>query len=127
LSGVQRRTTVHELSVTQSIVEACSERAAGVRVLRVTVEVGTLSCVMPDALRSCYEIAAQATSLEGSELEIIRIPARSRCRDCGADVDVYDLLRGCPCGSLNLTRPEGGDGLLIRSLEIAKNIAEEVS
>jgi hydrogenase nickel incorporation protein HypA/HybF len=118
---------VHELSVTQSIVEACSERADGARVLRVTVEVGTLSCVMPDAMRFCYEIAAQATSLEGSELEIIRVPARSRCRDCGSDVDVYDLLRGCPCGSLNLTRPEGGYGLWIRSMEIAKDIAEEAS
>jgi hydrogenase nickel incorporation protein HypA/HybF len=115
---------VHELSVAQSIVEACSERAEGVRVLRVTVEVGTLSCVMPDALRSCYEIAAQATSLEGSELEIIRVPARSRCRDCGADVNVYDLLHGCSCGSLNLTLPEGGDGLRIRSMEIAEDIAE---
>jgi hydrogenase nickel incorporation protein HypA/HybF len=117
---------VHELSVAQSIVEACSERAEGVRVLRVTVEVGTLSCVMPEALRSCYEIAAQATSLEGSELEIIHIPARTRCRDCGADVEVYDLLRGCACGSLNLNRPEGGDGLWIRSMEIAKDFAEEV-
>jgi hydrogenase nickel incorporation protein HypA/HybF len=98
-----------------------------VRVLRVTVEVGTLSCVMPDALRSCYEIAAQATSLEGSELEIVRIPARSRCRDCGTDVEVYDLLPGCPCGSLNLQRPEGGDGLWIRSMEIAEDTAEEMS
>jgi hydrogenase nickel incorporation protein HypA/HybF len=115
---------VHELSVAQSIVEVCSERAEGVRVLRVTVEVGTLSCVMPEALRSCYEIAAQGTALEGSELEIIRIPARSRCRDCGADIDVYDLLGGCACGSLNLTRPEGGDGLRIRSMEIAEDVAE---
>jgi hydrogenase nickel incorporation protein HypA/HybF len=115
---------VHELSVTQSIVDFCCERAEGVRVLRVTVEVGALSCVMPDALRSCYEIASQDTCLEGSQLEIIRIPARSHCRDCGADVDVYDLLSGCPCGSLNLVRPEGGDGLLIRSMEIAKDVAE---
>ena len=118
---------MHELSVTQSIVEACTERAAGVQVLRLTVEVGALSCVMPNALRSCYEIAVQATCLEGSELEIICVPARSRCSDCGADVEVYDLLRGCSCGSLNLTRPEGGDGLLIRSIEIAQDIAEEVS
>jgi hydrogenase nickel incorporation protein HypA/HybF len=115
---------VHELSVAQSIVETCSERAGGIRVLHVTVEVGALSCVMPEALLYCYEIAAQATSLEGSELEIVRIPARSRCRDCGADVDVFDLLRGCPCGSLNLKRPEGGDGLRIRSMEIAEDIAE---
>ena len=117
---------MHELSVAQSIVDACSERAAGARVLRVTLEVGTLSCVMPEALRSCYDVAAQATPLAGSELEIICVPAHSRCGDCGAEVEVYDLLRGCACGSLNLQRPQGGDVLRIRSMEIAAQIAEEV-
>ena len=44
---------MHELSVTHSIVEACCERAGDTPVLRVTLEIGTLSCVMPDSLRFC--------------------------------------------------------------------------
>lgn len=115
---------MHELAVTQSIVEACSERAGGARVLRVTLEIGTLSCVMPDALRFCYEVAVTDTLLEGSELKIIRIPARSRCRDCGLEVTMDDLLSRCACGSVNLERPRGGDGLTIKSMEIQENISE---
>ncbi len=109
---------MHELAVTESIVEACSEHAGGARVLRVTLEIGTLSCVMPDALRFCYEVAVVGTPLEGSELEIIHIPARSRCRDCGTTVIMDDLLALCACGSANLERPRGGDQLKIRSMEI---------
>lgn len=109
---------MHELSVTQSIVDACSERAAGVPVLRVTLEIGTLSCVLPDALRFCYDVATEGTALAGSELEIIRIPGYSRCRDCGQDVEMDDLLSFCHCGSVNLEPPRGGDELRIKSMEI---------
>lgn len=109
---------MHELSVTQSIVEACNERAAGARVLRVTLEVGTLSCVMPDALRFCYDVVTEGTSLQGSTLEILRVPGFSHCRDCGAEVRMDDMLCTCRCGSVNLERPRGGDQLRIKSMEI---------
>ena len=110
---------MHELSVIQSVVDACSERAGGTLVLRVTLEVGTLSCVMPDALRFCYDVAVQDTVLQGSELEIIHVPGHSRCRDCGFNVEMSDMLSTCPCGSANLERPRGGDQLLIKSMALA--------
>ncbi len=118
---------MHELSLAQSIVDACSERAAGARVFRVTLEVGTLTCVAPEALRFCYEAAVEGTALEGSTLEIVRIPGQSRCRDCGQDVELFDLTAGCGCGSLNLERPRGGDALNVRSMEIEENAVEETS
>lgn len=110
---------MHELSVIRGVVEACSERAAGARVMRVTLEIGTLSCVMPDALRFCYDVAVEGTTLRGSELEIIRIPGCSRCRDCGKDVEMNDMLSLCACGSDNLERPRGGGELRIKSMELA--------
>ncbi|HEY1898202.1 MAG TPA: hydrogenase maturation nickel metallochaperone HypA [Steroidobacteraceae bacterium] len=115
---------MHELALTQSIVEACIERAAGARVLRVTLAVGTLACVMPEALRFCYDLAVTDTVLEGSELEIIRIHARARCQECGREVKMDDILALCACGSANLQRPSGGDGLQIRSMELEAPAAE---
>lgn len=109
---------MHELAVTHGIVDACSERAGGARVLRVTVAVGALSCVMPDALDFCFDVAAAGTPLEGASLEIVRIPAHSRCRDCGAEVELDDILGQCACGSGNLEPPSGGDELKIKSMEI---------
>lgn len=112
---------MHELSITRGIVETCTGRAAGARVLRVTMEIGTLTCVSPDALRFCYEVAIVGTPLEASELEILRIPALARCLACGTDVEMDDLLAACECGSVELGRPRGGDELRIRSMEIEED------
>lgn len=109
---------MHELSVCQAIVAACSERAGDAGVIRVTVEIGSLSCVMADALRFCFDIATQDTPLAGAELEIIRIPGISQCRACGREVVMHDLLARCDCGSGNLSAPSGGDELRIKSMEI---------
>jgi hydrogenase nickel incorporation protein HypA/HybF len=115
---------MHELAVTQSIIAVCSDRADGARVLRVTLEIGTLACVLPESLRFCYDVAVEGTNLQGSELEIIRIPARSRCRDCGVDFEMDDILSRCACGSVNLECPSSGGELRIRSMEIEENTPE---
>lgn len=49
----------------------------------VTLEVGKLAAVVPDSLRFCFDIYAKDTMIEGAELEIIEIPVRAHCRDCG--------------------------------------------
>jgi hydrogenase nickel incorporation protein HypA/HybF len=108
---------MHELSITQSIVEVCSERADGAKVRRVTLEIGRLTCVTPDALRFCYDVCAEGTSLQGSELEIIEIPGRARCRACGAEVALDDLLTACACGSHDLQCIAGED-LRIKEMEL---------
>jgi hydrogenase nickel incorporation protein HypA/HybF len=108
---------MHELSITRSIVDACSERAAGARVARVTLEVGRLTCVLPDALRFCYDLCTEGTSLAGSVLEIVRIPGRARCRACGDEVELNDFLTPCGCGSHDLHYLAGED-LMIKEMEL---------
>lgn len=109
---------MHELSITRNIVEACTEKANGARVLRVTLEVGKLSCVMPEALRFCFGVCARGTSLEDAELEIIPVPGRAVCRACGRRVELHDLLAACGCGGFVFDEREGGDELKIRSMEV---------
>jgi hydrogenase nickel incorporation protein HypA/HybF len=108
---------MHELSLTRSIVEVCSERAAAARVRRVTLEIGRLTCVAPDAIRFCYDVCTEGTGLEGSELEIVEIRGQARCRACGAEVMVDDLLTPCSCGSHDLQYMAGED-LRIKEMEL---------
>lgn len=108
---------MHELSVTRSIVEVCSERAAGARVGRVTVEVGRLTCVVPDALRFCYDVCTEGTSLAGSKLEIVEIRGRARCRACGDEMASDDLLTPCGCGSHDLEYL-AGEELRVKEMEL---------
>jgi len=113
---------VHELSLVQSIVETCRECAGTARVRRVTLEVGTLCCVMPEALRFCFVAVTEGTALAGAALEILPQPGRSRCRDCGRTVALQSLLDLCACGSGNLAPPAGGDQLRIHSMEIEEAV-----
>jgi hydrogenase nickel incorporation protein HypA/HybF len=109
---------MHELSLASAIVEACDERARGARVRRVCLQVGALSCVLPESLSFCFEVAAEGTALQGASLEIETVPASSRCRDCGSAVLMREIFAACDCGSLNLEPPRGGSGMRILSMEI---------
>jgi hydrogenase nickel incorporation protein HypA/HybF len=63
---------MHELSVTREIVSIACNAASGKRVHVVSVEVGSLSCVSPEALAFCFDVLAQGTLAEGARLDIRR-------------------------------------------------------
>lgn len=110
---------MHELAITESMVEAIRERTGDARVARVFLEIGKLSCVEPEAVRFCFELAAKGTGAEGAILEIEEIPARARCRDCGAeDVELEGALPLCRCGSADLAIV-AGDRLRLTAVELA--------
>jgi len=110
---------MHEMSITGSVVALCAERAAGQQVIRVTLEIGKLAGVVPDAVRFCFEICATGTALEGAELEIIETPGRAVCRDCGAGVSMQQLYDCCACGSANLELT-AGEELKIKQMEVTE-------
>lgn len=65
---------MHELGILQQVVEIVGERSGGARVKRVVLEVGTFTCVLPDALRFCFDLATEGTVMEGAELTIVESP-----------------------------------------------------
>jgi hydrogenase nickel incorporation protein HypA/HybF len=109
---------VHELGITQQIVEIALERAGAGRVTRVVVEIGKLSAVLPDAVRFCFELCCEGTPLEGARLEILEPPGRARCRACQGEVVLDRPFGRCGCGSSDLDWISG-EQLLIRELTVA--------
>ncbi len=108
---------MHELAITQSLVDACTAAAEGASVARVTVEIGCLSGVLPDAMRFCFDVCAQGTALAGAALDIVAVPASARCRECNRQARVHDCLWLCECGSANVEF-SGGAELRIRHMEV---------
>jgi hydrogenase nickel incorporation protein HypA/HybF len=109
---------VHELSIAQSIVEMVGEYAGEARVHRLTLVIGRLSGVMPDALRFCFDVCTEGTVLEGAILEIIEPSGRGRCPDCGREQEVTSLFETCVCGATGLDCI-AGDELRIKEMEMA--------
>jgi hydrogenase nickel incorporation protein HypA/HybF len=113
---------MHELSLAHGIVSMASEaaaRAAATRVRSVTVRVGALSGVEPDALRFSYDIAAKDTPLEGSTLTLVRVPLVIWCAVCAATVELPSVQRfRCPTCNTPSGDIRQGRELDIDSLEI---------
>jgi hydrogenase nickel incorporation protein HypA/HybF len=107
---------MHELGITQNIVAIAAEYANGMPVKRVTLEVGKLTAILPDAIRFCFDVCCQGTLLDGAQLEIIEKAGLARCRQCGFEVPL-DLPFGvCTCGSQDLQIIQGEE-LSIKELE----------
>ena len=109
---------MHELSISQGIVESVCEAVPEGRVLVVTVEIGKLSGVVPDAVRFCFDACTQGTRLEGARLDIVDVQGRGRCGSCQQELDMEELITCCGCGHpfLEIVR---GQELRIRSVEVS--------
>ena len=93
---------MHEMALTQSVVDAVCEHAAGRRVHSVKLEVGALCAVVPDAMTFCFELATAGTVAEGARLEIDVRPARPTAAPAARDFELTDPILLCPCGSADV-------------------------
>ena len=108
---------MHELGITRNIVAIVADAAKGRRVTRVTLEIGMLAGIMPEAIAFCFETVAQGTAIEGATLDIIQIEARARCRSCGAHYRTQTLYAPCACGSRDCERLSGEE-LNVKSMQL---------
>jgi hydrogenase nickel incorporation protein HypA/HybF len=65
---------VHELAIIEAVLDMVTERLPDAAVSCVRLEVGELSCAVPDSLQFCFELATEGTTLQGASLEITRTP-----------------------------------------------------
>jgi hydrogenase nickel incorporation protein HypA/HybF len=109
---------MHELSITQSVVEICEQNAGGRRVLTVILELGELSGIVPDAVEFCFEACTKGTLLEGARLIIDRVAPKGLCRDCGVEFPVSAYYDSCPaCGGFKVELLRGEE-LRVKELEV---------
>ncbi len=117
---------MHELSIADALIQqvvAELDRAGQTGpVKRLELAVGRLSGVHCDALRFGFQLLAQGTPLEGVELSIRQPPAVSRCRECGRQTEIMEMVIVCPaCSSSQITIEQGRD-LLLETIEIEDTV-----
>jgi hydrogenase nickel incorporation protein HypA/HybF len=96
---------MHELGIVTEIVSVASDRARALgteRVTRLVLEIGKLSTVLPDAVRFCFDVAAEGTPLGGAALEIREVAGKGRCRACSSIVVMERPVARCTCGEFDL-------------------------
>jgi hydrogenase nickel incorporation protein HypA/HybF len=109
---------LHELGLCEGVLQAVERRAAGRRVTRVRVRVGAQHRVVPSAFDQSFALVAQGTVADGAAVDLVTVPVRVRCLDCGHEGEADDALAACPaCGGLDIDT-EGGDELILEAIHI---------
>ncbi|MFJ7962973.1 hydrogenase maturation nickel metallochaperone HypA [Streptomyces sp. NPDC096324] len=78
---------MHELSIAVAVVEQVEEavRDRGRAVESLTLRIGELAGVVPEALEFSFGLATEGTALAGARLLIETVDARGRCEGCGRE------------------------------------------
>lgn len=112
---------MHEMSLAEGIREVVEDQARRhgfARVTRLRLEIGRFAGVEKQALAFCFDVVMRGGPAEGAVLEMIDLPGRAFCYDCGESVELADRLDPCPlCGGSRLM-PEAGDEMRIKDLEV---------
>jgi hydrogenase nickel incorporation protein HypA/HybF len=112
---------VHELSLVASVFEVLEEKArehGAARVTKVVLDVGIMSGAVPDLIESAFEAYKRGTLAAGARLEIVVVPMKVRCPDCGGETVREDADFSCAgCGSRRVEIVEGRD-LVIEKIEL---------
>ena len=98
---------MHELAITESVVDAVTERLPDAKITCVHLEIGALSGVVADSVRFCFDLVTEGTNLEGARLEITETAGRCHCKVCGSDFEPDGPIAICPCGSIEINVVSG--------------------
>lgn len=112
---------MHEMSLAEGIRQIIDAQAAAHGFTRVTIlrlEIGRFAGVEKPALEFALDVVLRGSSAEGAGIEMIDLPGRALCYDCGEMVEIADRLDPCPlCGSGKIM-PQGGDEMRIKDMEV---------
>jgi hydrogenase nickel incorporation protein HypA/HybF len=115
---------MHELGVMAGVLNLVldtAEKNEVSAVLKVTMEVGEYSGIIPKLAQDFFHYLAKGTLAERAEVEVRKVPVQVRCQGCGqemhAEADIFEY--GCPhCGSDNLKILSTGRGWRLESIEV---------
>jgi hydrogenase nickel incorporation protein HypA/HybF len=114
---------MHEMAITQYLVDAVCAHAQGRSVHDVTVEVGALCAVVPESMQFCFELATEGTIAQGARLDLRVVEGTAHCRSCGAEFLLPNLIVLCRCGSADVEITAGRE-LRIVSMEVSERCAQ---
>jgi hydrogenase nickel incorporation protein HypA/HybF len=113
---------VHEAGLAQTALEVAAEKArerGATRVHRLTLRVGDLSGVVPEALRFALEALSPGTPAEGAAFDIEVVPVECHCVMCDRPFCPADVVYACPaCGGISPDVRQGHELELV-SLEVS--------
>ncbi len=94
---------MHELGITQQILEqalAQAQAAGAERITGLNLALGALSDITPDSVQFYFDMLSPGTPAAGAQLSFRQVQPVMRCRQCGTEFAWATDGQNCPnCGS----------------------------
>ena len=112
---------MHELGIVVHVidmVEKAAEENHVHKVMKLDLEVGEVSTIVPDYFRDCYQWAIKKTRyMQECELNLIVVEGKSYCQDCRKTYRTTEYGKACPyCGGYHTYLGSGRD-VMIRDIQ----------
>ena len=112
---------MHELGICDALLRmlrSVAQEEQLEEIVRITVEVGSLSGVVPNYLADCWVAVTDETEFQDVEFVIEELDGTAQCLDCG-ETFVADLNRlRCPKCAGDRLMPLTGQQLTLKSIEV---------
>ena len=112
---------MHELGIIFHIIDSVEEvgrENSLSKVSKVTLEIGEVSGVVDEYLGDCWKWAsARSKLLDGSELEVEKLPAVTYCENCSEQYSTVKYGKICPNCSSDRTYLLTGNEVSIKEIE----------
>jgi hydrogenase nickel incorporation protein HypA/HybF len=112
---------MHEMSITQNMMDIVleyAEKNSASKVGKINLVIGELTGYVEDSVLFYFDFFSRGTLAEGAALSFTTIPARGKCRACGAAFDLKEFDWLCPnCQSKELDIIAGRE-LFVESIEV---------
>lgn len=114
---------MHELAVTESILKITTRYALQEQASRVTdvfLVIGDLSSIIDDSVQFYWDFITKDTVCAQSILHFHRITAKAKCKACGHEYHLKELMP-CPTCNSALFKIIEGEEFYVDSIQITKN------
>lgn len=117
---------MHELAVTESILEITlrhAEEAEAVAVTDIHLVIGALSTIVDESVQFYWDIISEESIAAGSRLHFRRIPGRMECQACGHTYNPTDSLV-CPVCDSEHVRIVAGEEFYLEAIDVTCDESE---
>ncbi len=112
---------MHELAVTQSILDISishAKEAGAKRVTDINIVIGQFTSIIDDSVQFYWDIVSEGTIAHGAVLHFERVPGEMTCGNCGHTFRPSDKAFECPQCSSGFVWITQGDEFRVESIDI---------
>ncbi|MFC2060152.1 hydrogenase maturation nickel metallochaperone HypA [Chloroflexota bacterium] len=112
---------MHELAITQSMLELVleqAEKAGAKKVGKINLVIGEMTGIVEESVQFYFNFLSQGTPAENASIFSTKVPTTARCQNCDKLFELKEFEWSCPyCQGISMDIVSGRE-LFVESIEV---------